>query len=244
MVFLKEVLELLKINKNLYLNGIWVTLLVSLTGTIFGLILGFILSSLRNLRISEKDSAITKFFKKAISFLVNAYTEVVRGTPMIAQSVFVYYAFYKTLKWTPITAGIVIVSFNTAAYMAEIIRSGIQSVDKGQREAALSIGMTEKQAFWEIILPQGVKNAFPSIGNEFVVNIKDTSVLNAISLTELYFQGLSVAGSTYKFTQSMFIIGVIYFILTFLVTRILYLIEKRMDIVSEPGIKSVSVSHV
>ncbi len=244
MKFLDETLNLLREYSGIYLGGIWVTLIVSLTGTIFGLALGILLSGMRNPVITPKDGVLTSFLKKAGRIFSSAYIEIVRGTPMIAQAVFIYYLLYRTLKWSPVTAGIVIVSFNTAAYMAEIIRSGIQSVDPGQREAALSVGMTEKQAFSLIILPQAIKNSFPSIGNEFVVNIKDTSVLNAISLTELYFQGMAVAGSTYRFTQSMFIIGVIYFILTFTVTRILRLIEMRMDIKNGGGIKSVSVSHV
>lgn len=126
------------------------------------------------------------------------------------------------------TAGLIIVSFNTAAYMSEIIRSGIQSISKGQQEAALALGMTNSQSFLSIILPQAIRNAFPSIGNEFVVNIKDTSMLNVIMVTELFFQGMSVAGSTYNYAGSMFIIVILYFIMTFTISNLLRLVEKRL----------------
>lgn len=215
--------------QSLYLQGIQTTLLVALTGTILGLVLGFVLSGMRLIRITDKDNILIKIIKRLLLFFSAAYIEFVRGTPMMVQGVFLYNYLYRILQWTPTVAAIIIVSLNTAAYMAEIIRSGIQSVDPGQREAALTIGMSESQAFRLIILPQAIRNAFPAIGNEFVVNIKDTSVLNVIGLTELFFQGMSVAGTTYKFTESMMIIAIIYFILTFAVTRILMLIEKRMD---------------
>ena len=215
--------------QSLYLHGIQITLLVALTGTVFGLLLGFVLSGMRLIRITGKENIALRMLKRLIRFIASAYIEFVRGTPMMVQGVFLYNYFYRALQWTPVVASIIIVSLNTAAYMSEIIRSGIQSVDTGQREAALTIGMSESQAFRLIILPQAVKNAFPSIGNEFVVNIKDTSVLNVIGLTELFFQGMSVAGTTYKFTESMMIIAIIYFGLTFAITRILMVIEKRLD---------------
>ena len=126
------------------------------------------------------------------------------------------------------TAGIFVISVNTGAYMAEIIRSGIQSVDKGQTEAARSIGMTSMQTMFIVILPQAIKNSFPSIGNEFVVNIKDSSVLSAISVTDLYFQSIGVAGSMFLFSQTMLTTVLIYLALTFTTTRILGWIEKRM----------------
>ena len=216
--------------QNLYLQGIQTTLLVALTGTILGLLLGFILSGMRLIRISDKDNVFIKIMKIILRFLSAAYIEFVRGTPMMVQAVFLYNYFYRILQWTPMVAAIIIVSLNTAAYMSEIIRSGIQSVAPGQREAALTIGMSETQAFRLIILPQAVRNAFPSIGNEFVVNIKDTSVLNVIGLTELFFQGMSVAGTTYKFSESMIIIAAIYFGLTFITTRVLMVIEKSLGL--------------
>lgn len=227
----------------LLFHGMLITLLVSLSGTFFGLILGLGLSSLRNLRDKEHAPVGIRLIKAMLRTIATAYIEFVRGTPMIVQAVFVYYAIYQVFKWTPVVAGVVIVSFNTAAYMSEIIRSGIQSIDEGQREAALSIGMSEAMCFRLIILPQAIRNAFPAIGNEFIVNIKDISVLNVIALTELFFMGMSVAGTTYKFPETMLILLITYFILTFSVTQILHAIEHRMNM-PKSQIQSVSVSHV
>ena len=113
--------------------------------------------------------------------------------------------------------------------MSEIIRGGIVSIDKGQFEAAQAIGMNHIQTMVNVILPQAIRNILPAMGNEFVINIKDTSVLNVISVTELYFQTKSVAGNNFKYYESFFIACVLYFIMTFTITRILRYIEKRLD---------------
>ena len=126
-------------------------------------------------------------------------------------------------------AAIFIISINTGAYMAEIIRGGIVSVDKGQFEAAHAIGMTHWQTMVNVVLPQAIRNILPSVGNEFIVNIKDSSVLNVISVTELFFQAKSAAGTYYRYFEVYFIIAVIYLILTLSVSKILALIERKMD---------------
>ena len=149
---------------------------------------------------------------------------------MIVQAMVIYYGLFSVGVQLPLTqAAILIVSINTGAYMAEIVRGGIISIDRGQTEAARSIGMTHWQTMVTVVLPQAVRNIMPSIGNEFVVNIKDSSVLNVISVTELYFQGKSAAGTYIRYFETFFIIAVIYLFLTFTVTRILRLIEKKMD---------------
>lgn len=212
----------------LFWFGIKTTLLISLTGTVIGLGLGLVVGSIRAIRVEPRDAAAVKILKKAVHFVTGVYVEVFRGTPMIVQAVFLYYLIKPVFNWTPVPAGIFIVSVNTGAYMAEIIRAGIQSVDKGQTEAARSIGMTSMQTMFSVVLPQAVKNSFPAIGNEFVVNIKDSSVLSAISVTDLYFQSMSVAGSIFKFQQTMIVTSLVYLTLTFTTTRILGAIEKRM----------------
>ena len=193
--------------------GIKITLLVSLTGTIIGLVIGLIVGSARSIssKIEPRDSFATKIVKRIVNVIACVYIEFFRGTPMMVQAVFLYYGLKSVFNWTPVVAGICIISINTGAYMAEILRSGIQSVDVGQTEAARSI-----------------KNAFPAIGNEFVVNIKDSSVLNAISVTELFFQSNKIAGSIFDFTATFLVTALIYLILTFTTTRILHVIEKRM----------------
>lgn len=230
--------EVFNDNSSLFFNGAKNTLIISLVATTLGLFLGFGLSMLRNIQIDEYDNVLVRLFKKLISLLTMFYIEFVRGTPMMVQAVFVYYGLYKILRWTPMVAGILVVSFNTAAYMAEIMRSGIQSVDRGQSEAGLALGMKRSLVFRKIVLPQAIKNAFPSIGNEFVVNIKDTSVLNAIQVTELYYQTMANAGRTNDFTTAYFIALIIYFILTFTVTRLLMLIEKKLQVTRKTTITS------
>ena len=129
----------------------------------------------------------------------------------------------------PILAGFLIVSINTGAYMAEIVRGGILSIDPGQTEAAHAIGMTHWQTMINIVLPQAVRNILPALGNEFVINIKDTSVLNVISVSELFFTSKSIAGNNFRYFEVFFVTCVIYFVMTFTVTRILRLIERKMD---------------
>ena len=150
---------------------------------------------------------------------------------MIVQAMGIYYGAmqYMGLRMSPLFAAIFVTSINTGAYMAEIIRGGIISVDRGQKEAATAVGMTHWQAMTGVVLPQAVRNIMPSIGNEFVVNIKDSSVLNVISVGELYFMSKSAAGTYARYFEVFFITACIYFVLTFTVTRLLRLIEKKMD---------------
>ncbi|WP_334196257.1 amino acid ABC transporter permease, partial [Muricomes intestini] len=157
--------------------------------------------------------------------------EVFRGTPMIVQSAVIYYgtALLFGFDLNRTAAALFIVSINTGAYMSEIVRGGIFAVDTGQFEAAQAIGMPHGQTMRKVVVPQVLRNILPATGNEFVINIKDTSVLSIISVTELFFQGKSAAGANYMFFQTYFIICVIYFVLTFSVTRILRLVEKKLD---------------
>ena len=230
----------------LFLFGIRNTLIIALTATIIGLFMGLGVGLLKSIPILSDDPVWKKFLIKVVHFLSGAYVEIFRGTPMMVQSIFIYYTFLDFFKLIPLlgsyklTAGIVIVSINTGAYMAEIIRAGIQSLDKGQNEAARSIGMSNFQAMFYVILPQAIKNAFPAIGNEFVVNIKDTSVLNVIGTTELYFQANTVAGTTFRFTDTFFVAAILYFILTYSTTRILAVIERRMNVPVSGGPSSSS----
>ncbi len=231
---------------SLFLFGIRNTLLIALTSTVIGIFLGLGVGILKSIPIVMDDPLWKKVLIKVVKFFSAVYVEVFRGTPMMVQAMFIYYAFLDTWRLFPLlgsyklTAGIVIVSINTGAYMAEIIRAGIQSLDKGQNEAARSIGMNNFQTMVYIILPQAIKNAFPAIGNEFVVNIKDTSVLNVIGITELFFQANTVAGTTYKVTEAFFVAAIIYLILTYSTTTILKIIERKMDMPVSGGPSSTS----
>ncbi len=150
---------------------------------------------------------------------------------MIVQSMLFYYGAlqYFNIDIPSMPAAIIIVSVNTGAYMAEIIRGGIISIDSGQIEGALSIGMTHWQAMTNVVMPQAVRNIIPSVGNEFIVNIKDSSVLNMISVSELFFVSKSAAGTYLRYFESFFIAACIYLFLTLTISKILEIVEKRMD---------------
>ena len=215
----------------LFLSGAGYTMILAVVGTAAGFALGLLVAIVRTIPVSGKDSWIKKTGLKIASVILNVYIEVFRGTPMIVQAMVIYYGamMYMGLRMPALGAAMFIISINTGAYMAEIIRGGIISVDKGQKEAAHAIGMTHWQSMVHVVLPQAVRNIMPSIGNEFVVNIKDSSVLNVISVSELFFVSKSAAGTYARYFEAFFITAVIYFVLTFTVTRLLRLLEKKMD---------------
>ena len=220
----------------LFLRGTGMTLLVALTGTAFGFIIGLLVAIVRAMSPMPAHghrtaaAAVRSALLKAVQLLLAAYIQVFRGTPMIVQAVVIYYgAQYAGVFMDTTFAAIFIISINTGAYMAEIIRGGIISIDKGQFEAAHAIGMTHWQTMTTVVLPQAIRNILPSVGNELIVNIKDSSVLNVISVSELFFQAKSAAGAYYRYFEVYFIIAVIYLILTLTVSRILRFIERRMD---------------
>ena len=227
--FFGQVTKILKDNWPQFLRGAGLTLLISITGTIAGLIIGLLIGVYRTAPIA-KNKALA-MLQTLFGWFLNVYIEIFRGTPMIVQSMVIYYgtaqAFGVSIDRT--IAAIFIVSINTGAYMSEIVRGGIFAVDKGQFEAATALGMTHNQTMRKVVLPQVVRNILPATGNEFVINIKDTSVLNVISVVELYFSGNTVATQTYQYFQTFTIIAVIYFVLTFTVTRVLRFIERYMD---------------
>lgn len=215
----------------LFLKGTGNTMLVAITGTVVGFVIGLLVAIARTIPIREEDHFLKKGFLKILRTILVVYIEVFRGTPMIVQAVVIYYGAlqYMGIDMPEIPAAIFIISINTGAYMAEIIRGGIISVDSGQTEGAHSLGMSHWQTMVNVVLPQGIRNIMPSIGNEFVVNIKDSSVLNIIAVSELFFMSKSAAGTYLKYFEVYFITALIYLVLTFTTTRILRLIEKRMD---------------
>ena len=220
----------------LFLRGTGMTLLIALTGTIFGFVIGLLVAIVRatspmpTLGRRSAAAAVRDALLKAAQLLLGAYIQVFRGTPMIVQAVVIYYgAQYAGVFMDTTFAAIFIISINTGAYMAEIIRGGVISIDKGQFEAAHAIGMTHWQTMTTVVLPQAIRNILPSVGNELIVNIKDSSVLNVISVSELFFQAKSAAGAYYRYFEVYFIIAVIYLILTLTVSRILRFIEQKMD---------------
>jgi putative lysine transport system permease protein len=212
----------------MFIRGAGMTLLISIIGTVFGFIIGLMIGIIRTIPIPEHG--IKKGLLKFINAILSVYIEVFRGTPMIVQAMVIYYGSASAgFEMDRTFAAILIVSINTGAYMSEIVRGGIVSIDKGQFEAADAIGMTHFQTMFNVVLPQVIRNILPATGNEFVINIKDTSVLNVISVSELYFQTKSIAGNNFLYFESFFVACIIYFVMTFTVTRILRYFEKKLD---------------
>ena len=229
MNFINGVIEIIKNYHTSLLLGIRTTLIVALLGTIFGLVIGLFVGGVRAIKLDFNSSKLKTNLKKLLDTILGIYIGLFRGTPMMVQAAFIYYALLNVFHWTPLVAAIFVISINTGAYMSEIVRAGIQAVDPGQKEAARSLGMSNMETMFYVIIPQAIKNVFPAIGNEFVVNIKDSSVLMIISITELMFQSKSIAGSTFKFTETYFIEAMIYLILTSITTIILNIIEKKLN---------------
>ena len=229
--FFEWVLFLAKSYAPLLLRGAGVTLLLALSGTLVGFLIGLGVGVVRSIPCRREDGAVKYVLLKIVRGILSIYIEVFRSTPMIVQAMVIYYGLAQLFSLTlnQLLAGFLIVSVNTGAYLAEIVRGGIQSVDPGQHEAAQAIGMTHTQTMLHVVLPQAIRNVLPALGNEFVVNIKDTSVLKVISVSELFFISKSAAGTYYKYFEVFFITSVIYFVMTFATTRLLRLLEKKMD---------------
>lgn len=226
---LEWIIRILENNWPMFLRGAGVTLWISVVGTILGTIIGLIVGVIRTIPVPEKGAK--KGVLRVVNWLLSAYIEFFRGTPMIVQAMVIYYgsALAFEIDVDRIAAALFIVSINTGAYMSEIVRGGIISVDKGQFEAAQAIGMNHFQTMTNVVLPQVVRNILPATGNEFVINIKDTSVLNVISVSELFFQTKTVAGNNFRYFETFFITCILYFVMTFTITRILRYIEVKLD---------------
>ena len=225
------VIFLLQVGGHDLLRGAEITLLLALTGTVIGCIIGFLVGVVQTIPVEPQDLLIKKVILKIVRCLLSAYVEVFRGTPMIVQAVVIYYGSMQMLgiDMSALLAGFVVVSINTGAYMSESVRGGIYSIDKGQTEAAKAIGMTHFQTMFSIILPQALRNILPQIGNNLIINIKDTSVLSIISVTELFFTSKTLAGTYYTYYQVYLITCVMYFIMTFTCSRVLRWYEKKLD---------------
>ena len=212
------------------LSGAWKTMVIAVISTAIGCIIGFAVGIVQTIPTNRQENpvhwTVVGFFKG----LLNIYVEIFRGTPMMVQAAFIYYgaAMLFDIHMGSWTAALFIVSINTGAYMAETVRGGILSIDPGQTEGAMAIGMNHMQIMTNVILPQALRNIMPQIGNNLIINIKDTCVLSIISVVELFYNVKSIVGATYAFFPAYSIAMVIYFILTFTCSRILRIAENRM----------------
>ena len=204
-----------------FLSGAGNTMIIAIVGTFLGCLIGFIVGIIQTIPVDKRDSAVKKTLVGFLKFIMACYVEFFRGTPMMVQAMFIYYGSAYLFN--------INMSINTGAYMAETVRGGILSVDEGQTEAAKAIGMTHVQTMMNVILPQALRNIMPQIGNNLIINIKDTCVLSIIGIVELFYTTKGVAGAYYTYFESFTIAMVMYFILTFVCSRLLRLLEHKME---------------
>ena len=217
-----------------YASGILNTLILALVATAIGCLIGFVCGVLNTIPYTQNDPLPKRFLLKLIRALVRIYVEVFRGTPMVLQAVFLYYGLpYFTdnaLKFTNIwVAAIVVVSINTGAYMAESVRGGIISIDPGQTEGAKAIGMNHVQTMTNVILPQALRNIMPQIGNNFIINVKDTSVMFIIGFPDFFAAHRAAVGASYLYFPSATVEMVGYLTMTLAASFLLRWVEKKLD---------------
>ena len=220
-----------------YLIGIRNTLIVAVVATIIGCIIGLVCGILNTIPYTKRDSLGKRFLLKLIRVIVRIYVEVFRGTPMILQAVFIYYGMpYFIDGFTAFQgysgiwfASLLVVSINTGSYMAESVRGGIISIDPGQTEGAKAIGMTHVQTMTSVILPQALRNIMPQIGNNFIINVKDTSVMFIITFTDFFAFHRYITGVNNMYFPSAAIEMIGYLTMTLIASFLLRWLEKRMD---------------
>ncbi|KFX57583.1 amino acid ABC transporter permease [Clostridium botulinum] len=203
-----------------FLSGAEITIVLAFFAVLFGTIMGLGLTLLRR----------SKF--KILRIIGTAYVEFVRGTPLLVQIYIIYIGLPKLIgiDLPDITTGAIALALNSSAYVSEIIRAGIEAVDKGQMEAARSLGMNQKTAIINIIIPQAFKNILPALGNEFISVIKESSMVSVIGVAELMYNANTVKGNTALGLEPVIVAAIVYFIITFTLTRALGYVERRMKV--------------
>ncbi len=201
-----------------FLQGAKWTIIVALSSVIIGVILALLLTLLKRSKVS------------VFRYIAVAYIELIRGTPLLLQIYIVYFGFGEFINIEAGLACIIALSLNSAAYVSELIRAGIEAVDIGQMEAARSLGMTEKKAMRLIVIPQAIKNILPAIGNEFVAIIKESSMASVLGVQELMYGAKVVGSSTYNYLEALMVAAVFYFIMTFSLGRLMGYLERRMKV--------------
>jgi len=224
-----------------FLLGTISTIILSILGTVLGLIIGIFLAFGKRITVNPKEHWYNKTWKYLVKYLCVAYSVIVRGTPMMVQAmIFQYLCLGFNLNWSMIMTnnsvfngwffgGLIVLTLNTAAYMGEIVQSGLNGVGQDQTEGAKSLGMSPFKTMMLVELPQALKNAIPTIGNEWIVNIKDSSVLNVVGVTELFFRTKDISGASYLVLGSYIIVAVIYLLLTLCTTLILKLVSMKLN---------------
>lgn len=200
----------------LLLSGIGVTIKVSLLAVVIGIFIGFFIA-LCNLSKNKTLNVIGK-----------VYTDVIRGTPSVTQLMIIYFVVFATINWSKWIIAAIAFGINSGAYVSEIIRAGILSIDKGQTEAGRSLGLTAKQTMLYIVVPQAVKNIFPAMGNEFITLIKETAIVGYVGLMDIQKAGDFIKSATYEAFMPLVGTAIIYFVLIKLLTLALGKYEKHL----------------
>lgn len=201
-----------------YARSAWVTLELSFFGVLFGTLLGVIMALMRLSRIWP------------IKFVASAYIELIRGTPMLVQILIIHYGLTVVgVNLPAFMSGVVALTMNSSAYMAEVFRAGIQAIDKGQTEASRSLGMTNGMTLRYIILPQAFRNMLPAIGNEFIIIIKDSSLVSMIGIAEIIYTARTIQGVTFQPLAPLLVAAGLYFIITFTLANLLSWLERRLS---------------
>ena len=231
---ISDIGDLLAVYWKSYLINLGNTLLLALVATAIGCLIGLICGILNTIPYTKNDPLPKRFLLKLIRIIVRVYVEVFRGTPMVLQAVFIFYGlpYFSNNQYrfdSMWAAAILIVSINTGAYMAESVRGGIISIDPGQTEGAKAIGMNHYQTMTSVILPQALRNIMPQIGNNFIINVKDTSVMFIIGFTEFFASHRYIVGINNKYFPSAVIEMAGYLLMTLIASGILRLVEKGMD---------------
>ncbi|MFT8670007.1 amino acid ABC transporter permease [Liquorilactobacillus hordei] len=209
-----------------FFEGTAQTILISIIGIVIGILLGLVFVMFRLSKI------------KVLSYIARVYIAIVRGTPAMIQVMLIYYTLSNVLAVPQIQflgsgldrviPGSIALGINSGAYTAEIFRSGIISISKGQTEAGISLGLSERTTMFSIILPQAIRNILPALGNEFISLVKESSVLFYIGVQEVTAQALGVGGTLYNFVPPLIVAATIYFVLTFVLSQLMQLVERKM----------------
>lgn len=227
MAFFETMQKIIVRYSSFFTEGIVNTLIIAAFSVLLGTLLGTVMATMRMGRIAP------------LRWLAVAYIEFIRGTPLMVQLMFIFYGLpmigikIPDISWIPnfsrFAAGIVAMSMNSCAYVAEIIRSGIQAVDIGQTEAARSVGFSSGEAMRLVVLPQAVKNILPALGNEFVTVIKESSIVSVIGIADLMFRTNDIIALSYRSLECLAVAAVLYFVMTFISSRLISLAERRMS---------------
>lgn len=203
-----------------YLSGLKVTLLISLLAILLGIAIGIVFAVLKVTSLNYRIRWLT--------FLCNVYINVIRGTPLMVQLLIIYNLIFNSRNTNELVVGAICFGINSGAYVAEIIRAGIESIDKGQMEAGRSLGLNYVQTMWRIILPQAVRNILPALGNEFITLIKETSVAGVIAVTDLTKAAQYVGSRTWVILPPLIITAICYLIMVMGLSKLLSIFERRM----------------